>query len=512
MSHPEKLKILLVDDRPENLLSLKTLLEGPDLEFLLAESGNEALNLMLDHDLALVLLDVQMPGMDGFEVAELMRRNMRTRHVPIIFVTAINKERRHQFHGYEAGAVDYLFKPLDPFIIRSKVNVFLEIKRQQLGRKKLLVELNQANNRLQEISARKSEFLAAASHELRTPLTVIKEYTSLVLEGVVGPLNKEQQRCLEAAYRNCNRLAGLVDDLLDLDSIESGQSRLLRTRVEPLGLIQEVLADFRDKMAQSGLKLEWQPAADIPAVLADADLVTQVLYNLLGNAQKFVPAGGTVRVELAPDGRGGVLVTVADDGPGISPQDRERVFEKFTRLERKKTRAGGTGLGLSLSRKLVEMQGGRLELESELGQGCVFRFDLPGYTPENHLEAFVADGCRAGGGADTPWTLLHLRGWAEDPEAEILLEENVVRLFRAGEDRVASFEADGERRQLVLLRTARDGAAAFLTRLREQLEDGPEALRGLEYGFQTLDSAGRLEGVVSFQPLLEELKVLGRRS
>ena len=461
MSHPEKLKILMVDDRPENLVSLKTLLDRPDLEFLLAESGNEALNLMLDHDLALVLLDVQMPEMDGFEVAELMRRNMRTRQVPIIFVTAINKERRHQFHGYEAGAVDYIFKPVDPFIIRSKVNVFLEIKRQQLAREKLLVELNQANNRLQEISTRKSEFLAAASHELRTPLTVIKEFTSLVLDEVVGPLNKDQHRCLESAFRNCNRLAGLVDDLLDLDSIESGQSRLLRTRVRLPVLAPQVVDDFQDKMRQAELQLDYQVIPGTPDVLADPDLVTQVLYNLLGNAHKFVPAGGTVRVRLEPDNQGGALVSVADDGPGISSQDRERVFEKFTRLDRQKSRAEGTGLGLSLSRKLVEMQGGKLELESDLGLGCVFSFHLPRYSTEEHRAAFVADGCRAGGREGSDWTLLHLRGWPGEPEVDGQLEETILRLFRVGEDRTELFAIDGERLQLVLLRADRDGAASF---------------------------------------------------
>jgi len=511
MSHPEKLKVLLVDDRAENLVSLKKLLERPDAEFLLAESGNEALNLMLDHDLALVLLDVQMPQMDGFEVAELMRRSMRTRKVPIIFVTAINKERRHQFHGYEAGAVDYIFKPVDPFIIRSKVNVFLEIKRQQLAREKLLVELNQANNRLQEISARKSEFLAAASHELRTPLTVIKEYTSLVLDEVVGPLNKDQHRCLESAFRNCNRLAGLVDDLLDLDSIESGQSRLLRTRVDLIPVVQDVVTDFRDKMAQAGQRLEVDLGPETPAVLADPDLVTQVLYNLLGNAHKFVPTGGTVRVELGAGARG-ALVTVADDGPGISPQDGERVFEKFTRLDRQKVRTGGTGLGLPLSRKLVEMQGGKLELESELDLGCVFRFDLPEYSTDRHLEAFVADGCRSGGREGTRWTLLHLRDCSGTHETSEQLRDTVLGLFRVGEDRTDRITIEDEHRQLVLLRTERDGALSFLARLQEKLERGSEALRGLEFAIQDLDSAGKPEGTLCFQPLAGELETLGRPS
>ncbi len=236
LSSLETLKIMLVDDRPENLKSLKHLLDRPDVEILTAQSGNEALGLMLDHDLALVLLDVQMPDMDGYEVAELMRRNTRTQEIPVIFVTAINKERRHIFSGYDAGAVDYIFKPVDPFIIRSKVNVFLEIKRNHLVRQRLVAELNQANNRLQEISDRKSDFLSAASKELRTPLTVLKEFTSLVLEEVVGPLNDEQKSCLESALRNCNRLTDLVDDLLNFDSMKSGCSQV---NLEKVALVEK---------------------------------------------------------------------------------------------------------------------------------------------------------------------------------------------------------------------------------------------------------------------------------
>lgn len=493
MSHPDKLKVLLVDDRPENLVSLEKLLDRPDLEILKAESGNTALNLMLDHDLSLVLLDVQMPEMDGFEVAELMRRSMRTRNVPIIFVTAINKERRHQFNGYEAGAVDYIFKPVDPFIIRSKVNVFLEIKRQQLARERLLVELNQANNRLQEVSARKSEFLAAASHELRTPLTVIKEYTSLMLDEVVGFLNEDQQRCMESISRNGNRLAKLVDDLLDLDSIEAGQSPLARRRLDLSELIDLMAADFQKKMEKSGQQLALDVDRSAPVVLADPDLITQVLYNLIGNANKFVPAGGTVTLRLGSDDDHAV-VEVVDDGPGISSADQDRVFEKFTRLERTGGHRAGTGLGLPLSRKIIEMNGGRLTLTSELELGSTFRFSLPAYSEEKHLAAFIDDGRRSGTPGGCRWTLVQFRGIPENEWGRERLHDDIVRVFRCGEDRTERIVQDGEWRQLVLLRTGLEGAASFLARLQDQWSRAADAPTGLQYSLQTLledDSAGR---------------------
>ncbi|MBM4129749.1 response regulator [bacterium] len=204
MPPPEqRLKLLLVAEGEANLQSLGQLLARDDVRIFTALSGNEALALMLEHDFALVLLDVQMPGMDGFEVARLMRAHERTRQVPVIFVTAISRDRRHVFSGYDAGAVDYLFKPLDPHVIRAKVAVFLELKRSQWARDHLLESLRCANAQLEAAAQAKSDSLAAASHELRTPLTAIKEFCALVNDGVVGPVTPSRntawrRRCATA--------------------------------------------------------------------------------------------------------------------------------------------------------------------------------------------------------------------------------------------------------------------------------------------------------------------------
>ena len=469
MSSFEALKIMLVDDRPENLKSLKHLLDRPDLEILTAESGNEALGMMLDHDLALVLLDVQMPDMDGFEVAELMRRNTRTREIPVIFVTAINKERRHIFSGYDAGAVDYIFKPVDPFIIRSKVNVFLEIKRNHLVRERLVAELNQANNRLQEISDRKSDFLSAASHELRTPLTVIKEFTSLVLEEVVGPLNDEQKSCLGSALRNCNRLADLVNDLLDLDSIESGYSHVKREKVDLHKICGNIQQDFAEKFQESGQSLKVELAPDLPDVLGDAGMLAQVFFNLVGNANKFTGAGGEILIRAIADGQS-VNIEVKDDGPGISPEDQVRVFQKFTQLNRQDGPGpGGTGLGLTITNKILELHGVKLSLESEEGVGSAFIFSLPVYELATHLKTFVADGTTGEGSHARDWTLIFLKPEQGMQNLPIGLEKEVERLFRQGEDRSTSFLVDGQPWHTVLLQTGRRGTASFLARLEDRL-------------------------------------------
>ncbi len=460
---------MLVDDRPENLKSLKQLLDRPDLDILTAQSGNEALGMMLDHDLALVLLDVQMPEMDGFEVAELMRRNTRTREIPVIFVTAINKERRHIFSGYDAGAVDYIFKPVDPFIIRSKVNVFLEIKRNHLVRQRLVAELNQANNRLQEISDRKSDFLSAASHELRTPLTVIKEFTSLVLEEVVGPLNDEQKSCLGSALRNCNRLADLVNDLLDLDSIESGYSHVKREKVDLALVTQHIQEDFAEKCQALGQKLKVDLDPGLPPVLGDAGMLAQVFFNLVGNAHKFTPAGGEIVIKAYAEGRK-VKVEVTDDGPGISPEDQVRVFQKFTQLNRQNGPGPkGTGLGLAITNKILELHEVRLTLDSELGEGSTFRFYLPEYHLDEHLKTFVADGTTGEGSSTRDWTLLFLKPGQGHDSLPIGLEKEVDRLFRQGEDRSTCMEVDGQPWHTVLLRTGRKGTASFLARLEDRL-------------------------------------------
>ncbi len=475
---PELLKILIVDDRAENVASLRQVLDRDDLEIHAALSGNEALSLMLDHDFALVLLDVQMPGMDGFEVAELMRSHEKTRTVPIIFVTAINKERQHIFSGYQAGAMDYLFKPVDPFIIRAKVAAFLELKRSQMAREELLVDLNRANARLQEISDLKSDYLSAASHELRTPLTVIKEFCSLVHDEVVGPINEEQRRCLGSAVRNCTRLADLVNDLLDLDSIESGNVHLVRDRVDLAEMLQVCWQDFEGRCVEAGqtLHLELPPTDPatgqaLPSVLAASEKITQVVVNLLGNALKFTPAGGEIHVRATVEA-GQVTVEVQDDGPGIAPADQQRVFEKFAQLDRLDgPGAKGTGLGLPISRKIIELHGAELELMSEPGQGCLFRFSLPCYTDQDHLQTFVADGTHNPAGLPSTWTLILLSPSLTDPCPTRVLADELTLLVRTSEDRTGLLSCGDHPLHAILLKTDETGARSLLARLRNLLQD-----------------------------------------
>lgn len=484
MESAQKLAIMIVDDRTENLVSMKQLLARDDLDIITAESGNEALGKMLETDLALVLLDVQMPGMDGFEVAELMRRNERTRRIPVIFVTAINKERRHIFSGFEVGAVDYIFKPVDPFIIRSKVQVFLDIKKNERARESLLKELNSANKRLQEISDLKSDYLSAASHELRTPLTVIKEYCSLVHDEIVGPCNEEQHKCMEAALRNCNRLADLVNDLLDLDSIESGHMSLKRSAVDLNGLLSETVADFSSRCQSVSQHITLDLPETLPPALGDKDLITQVMVNLVGNAHKFTPGGGTISVRGTAAGNE-LLVEIKDTGPGIEPEVQKKVFDKFTQLNRTEgPGAKGTGLGLAISSKLVEIQGGKLDLESAPGQGSNFFFTLPVFNTAAHLEAFVVDGSAGAVGSQMDWTLLLLKPGSAQKEVPSWLLEGVEKVMRRHDDSTTRVDVQGVPSVAVLLQADQFGAQSFLLRLGKFLTEKGHSTETL--GFTTV--------------------------
>jgi signal transduction histidine kinase len=432
-----RLNLLVVDDREANLQSLAQLLARDDVRIFTALSGNEALALMLEHDFALVLLDVQMPGMDGFEVAALMRGLERTRHVPVIFVTAISKDRQHVFTGYDAGAVDYLFKPLDPHIIRAKVGVFLELKRSQIARDRLLESLRGANAQLEAAALAKSDSLAAASHELRTPLTAIKEFCALVHDEVVGPVNAEQKHCLEAALRNCRRLGGIVERLVHLSNLESGTLRLHRGRFDLGAALREAALRLAPRCRAAGqpLELSVPPGPETTLALADGELVAGLLDHLLDNAQRFSPPGAPIRLRARRLGDR-VAIEVADRGPGIEPRHRARILGKYAQVDRRDGPGEqGLGLGLAIASRLLELHDSRLDLVSTAGQGSIFGFSLPAYTEAGHLSAFCADALRAAPRRWEPWSLVlfaacggglppdglaaELRALAADPELPV---------------------------------------------------------------------------------------------
>jgi signal transduction histidine kinase len=375
--------ILLVDDVPANLLALEAVLDHPDYRIVSATSGEEALKHVLREDFAVILLDVQMPGMDGFETARLIKMRDRSKHVPILFVTATNREDSAVFKGYEVGAIDYLFKPVDANILTSKVSVFVELylsKRQLEHQNDVLTRqaaaLESANAALQQADRHKDEFLDVISHELRTPLNFIMGFASILQDGLHGPVTPEQHHGLGQILNGTDRMLQLVNDLLDWSQMQAGRFMLQAAPTNVGEVVALALDDFEPRAHERGLAL----SSDVPeglVVPADAQRVRQVLNNLLDNALKFTPDGGCVAVSARLEGSE-VLVTVKDTGVGIPEAAQPKLFAPFHQLDMSVTRpAGGTGLGLAIVGAIVAAHGGRLGVESAPDAGSAFWFTLP---------------------------------------------------------------------------------------------------------------------------------------
>jgi signal transduction histidine kinase len=378
-----KPKILLVDDRVENLIALAGLLSGHEAELLRARSGEEALNFLLVHDVALALVDVQMPGMDGFELAELMRGTERTREVPIIFVTAGLHDQTRVFRGYESGAVDFLFKPLDPHILSSKVAVFMQLYRQKQELAERVRELEIAlaerkriENALKAADRRKNEFLAMLGHELRNPLAPIKNAAQIMKR--VNVSDPKLQMVQQVIDRQTGHLARLVDDLLDISRIEQGKITVRKELIDLAAVVDQALESCQP-LIQSRQHELIVSVPDAPiSLMGDSERLAQLISNLLTNAAKYTPAGGTIWLTVTRED-GEALIRVKDTGEGMAESLLSRVFDVFTQSERTLDRAqGGLGLGLAIVKNLVELHQGRIEAHSEgLGKGSEFSVWLP---------------------------------------------------------------------------------------------------------------------------------------
>jgi signal transduction histidine kinase len=366
---------LLVDDLDENLLSLEGLLRREGLVLLKARSGTAALELLLQYDVALAILDVQMPEMDGYELAELMRGTERTRRVPIIFVTAGAADRQRRFRGYETGAVDFLNKPIEPDILRSKASVFFELyqQRQQIAAQR--DELKTYAEALTEADRRKDEFLATLAHELRNPLSPIRNGLDILRASPNAPKAEEIRDMMD---RQLSHLVRLVDDLLDVSRVSQGKVELRKEQIA-LSELLKTAVEASNPLISAG---RHELILDLPGgeVWLDADLtrLSQVVSNLLNNAAKYTPEGGRIVLSARRD-RDEVSIAVSDNGIGIPADMLPRVFDLFTQVHDNLDRSGGgLGIGLALVKQLVEMHGGSIAAESAgPGKGSSFWLRLP---------------------------------------------------------------------------------------------------------------------------------------
>jgi two-component system, sensor histidine kinase len=376
--------ILVVDDVPANLVAIEAALEPLSQRIVKATSGAEALGKLLEREFAVVLLDVQMPEMDGYETAQWIRSRDKTRHLPIIFVTAHSHDNQSVLRAYKLGAVDFLFKPLNTDVLRAKASVFIELAKAQardrehaLREQRVQLEneaLRVANEQLALADRRKNEFLAVLGHELRNPLAPIR--TSLDLLARAAD-KAPSPRLLDVLDRQLGHVTRLVDDLLDVSRINTGKLELRKHRVPFAEIVDEAVTICRPLIDTRGHRLSI--VGDDCRIIVDGDRtrLVQVLANLLGNAARYTQKGGSIELAWGQDGDH-AFARVTDDGIGIAAEVIGRVFDMFVQERAGSDHNGGLGLGLALAYQLAKLHDGTLTAASAgRGRGSTFELRLP---------------------------------------------------------------------------------------------------------------------------------------
>jgi two-component system sensor histidine kinase/response regulator len=381
----DRVNILLVDDQPANLVALEAMLQGLGQNLIKAQSGREALKWLLTHDFAVILLDVKMPEMDGFETAALIRQRDKSRHTPILFLTAADSAQAQAVRGYAVGAVDYLVKPVVPEFVRSKVSVFVELaKKTELLRRQaqLLAEGEQAARELAEARAelvrelehknRELEsFSYAVSHDLRAPLRRIDSFSRAVLESQGDRLDDNGRKFLSRVREASQHMSQLIDDVLYLSKVTRAELR--EQEVDLSGLATVILERLVEAEPGRTVDLKIRPGV---VVTGDGQLLKIALTNLLENAWKFTGTQPDARIEFGVTYLAGEpTYFVRDNGAGFDMTYAERLFGPFQRLHAQHE-FPGSGIGLATVQRIIHRHGGRVWAEGTVGRGATFYFTL----------------------------------------------------------------------------------------------------------------------------------------
>lgn len=394
--------ILVVDDNQANLIAIEAALAPIGRQMVFARSGIEALGKLLEQDFALIILDVAMPGMDGFETAKMVRSRQRNRTTPIIFVTGLSWENDAVIRGYELGAFDFLMKPIRPEVLRAKAGVFVQLQERTLELKAKADELREAQKRaherelvaqrrrfeaevmeqqmhqLAETDRRKDEFLAILAHELRNPLQPLQTAVEVLEHDPEKPV---PARIRGIVQRQVHHITRLVDDLLDVARFNAGKLELRREPVSLAQVVDEAVTQCQPAISQRRHAIEVAPGDHPAVVFGDPVRLIQVVVNLIGNAAKYTEAGGKLKVSWAVEaGRG--IIRVSDNGKGIPTDILPRVFDMFVQERVQSSGAGGLGLGLGLVKRLIELHGGTVSASSGgPGMGSTFEISLALHEP-----------------------------------------------------------------------------------------------------------------------------------
>ena len=365
-------KILIVDDKRENLVALRTVLKDLDVELVEAISGNEALKATLRHDFVLALLDIQMPEMDGYELASILREEEKTSHLPFIFISAVYTDNLNVFKGYEKGAFSFITKPFQPEILINKVKFFIEKHQQEISLNVLNKDLESQNTELLYLNKELEAFSYSVTHDLRAPLRSIHGFSRMLTERYEINLDEEGKGLLKKIIGNTIKMNIIIDCLLNFSHL--GRKEIRKESIDMNSLANKVLSEFNAASNNKNLRLLIH---DLPSVEGDSDLLKQVFVNLLSNAIKYSSKKDRPLIEIGCQrGDKEVIYYVKDNGTGFNMDYKHKLFGIFQRLDAT-DEFEGIGLGLAIVQRIVTRHGGRIWAEAEIDKGATFHFSLP---------------------------------------------------------------------------------------------------------------------------------------
>jgi len=388
-------KILVVDDIIDNQQLIKKTFRRIEVEVILASSGKEALDLVKKHSFAVILLDIHMPVLNGFEVAEILQNDHSTVNIPIIFITAMERNEQNIYLGYQSGAVDYIFKPINAHVLISKVNVFLKLEKvtaelhqhQHLLEQKVAdrtFELEKALKQAEQANKAKSYFLANMSHELRTPMHAIMNFSQLGLKRADHLDTEKLKKYFTHIKQSSSRLYSLLENLLDLSQYESGNMPMTYIKQDLITVLKDCIEELTPVIKGKKIQLELNLSAE-QFVVFDKKSIHQVIINLLSNAIKFTETNGIIKMTATPSSHNNqevINLVFEDSGIGIPEKELTSIFSSFIQSSKTDTKAGGTGLGLAISKEIVKAHKGQIWAKNSREKGATFIVQLPINNPQ----------------------------------------------------------------------------------------------------------------------------------